>query len=144
MKKHLFFVVLFLVFLAYFVWNSSWHMPSQLVISGQAESPVDVRVSWDSGAGFNDMEAADLVFGKPIEARPGSHVVRIRRTGNRHPSAQSAEVWIKLLKLSQDDHANTLQAFAQQKGAEMTAEGYLHLRADGVELQAPAGRDYTA
>lgn len=144
MKKYLVFLTLFFSFLFWFVWNSAWHLPSQLVIRGQVKSPVDVRVSWDSGSGFNKMESADLVFGKPVETRSGNPVVRIRRTGNRHPAAQSVEVWIKLLKLSQDDHANTLQAFAQQKGAEMTAEGYLHLREDGTVLQVPAGRDYTA
>lgn len=143
-KNHLVFLAVFFVFLAYFVWNSSWYPPSRLVIRGQAESPVDVRVSWDSGSGFNNMESADLVFGKPVEAGPENHVVRIRRTGKRQPAAQSAEVRIKLLKLSQDDHANTLQSFAQQKGAEMTTEGYLRLREDGTALQVPAGRDYTA
>jgi hypothetical protein len=144
MKKQLVFLAIFLAFLLYFVWNSSWHLPSQLVIRGQIESPADVRVSWDSGSGFNDMESADLVFGKPVEANVRSGVVRIRRIGKSHPAAQSAEVWIKLLKLSEDEHAKTLQAFAQQKGTEMTAEGYLHLRADGAELQVPAGKDYTA
>jgi len=113
-------------------------------MTGRTESPAAVRVSWDSGAGFNEMESADLVFGTPISPRSANPVMRIRRTGNRHPAAQSAEVWIKLLKLSQDDHANTLQAFAQQKGAEMTAEGYLHLRKDGAKIEVPMGRDFTA
>jgi hypothetical protein len=144
MKKYLAFLAIFFVFLLYFVWNSSWHLPSHLVIRGQTESPADVRVSWDSGAGFNDMDSADLVFGTPIVAGPGSRVVRIRRTGGSHPSARSAEVWIKVLKRSEDDHAQPLESFAQQKGVEMTAEGYLRLRADGAELQVPAGRDYTA
>jgi hypothetical protein len=144
MKKYVVFFALFFVFLAWFVWNSSWHLPSQLIIRGHVDAPADVRISWDSGAGFNNMEAADLVFGKPVEANVTSGVVRIRKVGKSHPAAKSAEVWIKLLRLSQDDHANTLKAFAQQKGVEMTAEGYLRLRADGSELQVPAGRDYTA
>src|SRR3989339_1596292 len=121
MKKQIVFLAIFLAFLLYFVWNSSWHLPSQLVIRGQIESPADVRVNWDSGSGFNDMESVDLVFGKPVEANVRSGVVRIRRIGKSHPAAQSTEVWIKLLKMSEDDHANTLQAFAQKKGADMTA-----------------------
>lgn len=144
MKKYIVFLVLFLICLLYFVWNSSWHLPSQLVIRGQTESPVDVRVSWDSGSGFNDMESTDVVFGNPVNARQENSVVKIRRTGKKHPSAQSTEVAIKLLKLSQDDHANTLKAFAQQKGAEMTVDGFLRLREDGTVIQVPAGRDYTA
>ncbi|MGD1151727.1 MAG: hypothetical protein ABR911_02445 [Syntrophales bacterium] len=143
MKRSLAFLALFSLFLCWFVWNSSWHLPSELVMTGRTESPAAVRISWDSGAGFNEMESADIVFGTPIEPRSANPVMRIRRTGSRHPAAQSAEVWIKLLKLSQDDHANTLQAFAQQKGAEMTAEGYLHLRKDGAKIEVPMGRDFT-
>lgn len=96
MRKHLVFPALFLVFLIYFVWNSSWHMPSQLVIKGRTASPVEVRVNWDSGSGFNDMESADLVFGKPVKANAGSGIVSIRRVGKSHPAAKSAEVWVKV------------------------------------------------
>src|SRR4030043_388486 len=103
-KKSIVFLTLFLVFLLYFVWNSSWHLPSQLIIKGRVELPAEVRVSWDSGAGFNDMEAADLVFGKPVEANVRSGVVRIRRIGMNHPAAKSADVWIKAVKRSEDDH----------------------------------------
>jgi len=67
MKKHLVFLAVFFVFLFYFVWKSSWHLPSQVIIKGQVELPAEVRVSWDSGAGSNDMEATALVFGKSVE-----------------------------------------------------------------------------
>jgi hypothetical protein len=144
MKRSLVFLTIFFVFLLYFVWNSSWHLPSQLVIRGQAESPVDVRVSWDSGSGFNDMESADLVFGKPVKANVRSGVVRIRRIGKSHPAAKTAEVWIKAVKRSEDDHPMLLKPFASQKGVEVTADGYLHLKKDGAVLTVPAGRDYTA
>lgn len=138
------FVAFFSVFLVWFVWNASCHLPSQLIINGSVQSPTEARVSWDSGSGFNDMESADVVFGRPVDATFVNPVIKIRRTGGSHPSARSSEVRIKLLKLSQDDHANTLQAFAQQKGTEITAEGYLLLREDGAMIELPAGRDFTA
>ncbi len=144
MKKYLAFLAIFFVFLLYFVWNSSWHLPSQLVIRGRAESPVDVRVSWDSGSGFNPMEAANLVFGKPVEAKVRSGVVRIRRIGASHPAAKSADVWIKAVKRSEDDRPMRMEPFASQEGLEFTADGHLHLRKDGAVLTVPAGRDQTA
>ena len=125
MKKYLVFTAIFLLFLIYFVWNSAWHLPSQLVIKGRTASPVEVRVDWDSGYGFNDMESADIVFGKRVKANAGNGIVRIRRVGMSHPAAKSAEVWIKGVKRSQDDHPMSLKTFAQQKGIELTAEGYL-------------------
>src|SRR3989339_1689856 len=114
MKKQIVFLAIFLAFLLYFVWNSSWHLPSQLVIRGQIESPADVRVNWDSGSGFNDMESADLVFGKPVEANVRSGVVRIRRIGKSHPAAQSADVLIKAVKRSEDDNLMRLETFSSQ------------------------------
>jgi hypothetical protein len=141
-KKRLVISTIFLAFLIYFVWNSSWHLPSQLIIKGQTASPLEVRVNWDSGSGFNDMESEDLVFGKPMRVSTGSGVVRIRRVGKSHPAAKSAEVWVKVLKRSQDEHPMDLKAFTEQKGIGMTAEGYLHLQADGSELRVPAGSEY--
>jgi hypothetical protein len=143
MKKHFVISTIFLAFLIYFVWNSSWHLPSQLIIKGQTASPVEVRVNWDSGSGFNNMESEDLVFGKPVKVNNGSGVVRIRRVGKSHPAAKSAEVWVKVVKRSQDEHPMDLKTFTEQKGIEMTAEGYLHLQADGSELEVPAGAKYT-
>ena len=144
MRKRAAFTALFLAFLAYFAWNSAWHLPSQLVITGQAESPADVRVSWDSGSGFNDMEAADVVFGRAVDEDFKSSTVRIRRVGRSHPSSKSAEVWVKALQRSQDGHPMDLTAFTKQKGVDLAADGYLRLNADHVELQAPAGKKYTA
>lgn len=137
------FLALFLVFLIYFVWNSSWHLPSQLVITGQADFPTEVQVSWDSRSGFNDMESADVVFGRLVDAEARSRIVRIRRVGKGHPAAKSTEVRIKVLKRSQDENPMDLKAFTGQKGVRMTAEGYLNLEADETELQVPAGRKYT-
>lgn len=142
MKKPLVFPILSLAFLIYFIWNSSWHLPSQLIIKGQTSSPVEVRVNWDSGSGFNDMESEDLVFGNPGKVSTGSGVVRIRRVGKSHPAAKSAEVWVKVLKRSQDEHPIDLKTFTEQKDIEMTAEGYLHLKVDGSELRVPAGTEY--
>jgi len=118
-------------------------VPSQLIIKGRVEQPAEVRVSWDSGAGFNDMEAADLVFGKPVEAKVESGVVRIRRIGKNHPTAKSADVWIKVLKRSEDDNPMRLDSFVSQEGIEITPGGYLHLKKDGALLTVPAGRDHT-
>jgi glutaminase len=111
MKKRLVFLAVFFVFLLYFVWNSSWHLPSQLIIKGQVELPAEVRVSWDSGAGFNDMETADLVFGNPVETTVRSGAVRIRRIVKGHPAAKSADVWIKAVKRSEDDNLMDLGRF---------------------------------
>ena len=135
---------LFLAFLAFFVWNSAWHLPSQLVITGQLESPADVRVSWDSGSGFNDMESADAIFGRVVDEDFKSRIIRIRRVGRGHPSSKSSEVWIKALQRSQDEHPIDLTTLPQQNGVERTAHGHLRLNADHVELQAPAGKKYTA
>ena len=144
MKKQIAFLSLFLAFLIFFVWNSSWHLPSQLVISGQAELPADVRVSWDSGSGYNDMESADAVFGRAVDEDFKSKTVRIRRVGRSHPSSKSAEVRIKALQRSQDEHPMDLTILTKQRGVELTAEGHLRLNKDQVEIQAPAGKKYTA
>ena len=137
-------MVLFICFLFYFVWNSSWHLPSQLIIRGQVVNPVDGRVSWDSGAGFNDMESADLVFGKPVEANVRSGIVRIRRIGKSHPAAQSSDVLIKAVKRSEDDNSMRLETFSSQEGVEIVEGGYLRLKKDGAALTVPAGKDHTA
>ena len=142
-KNQLAFFAVFFVFLLYFVWNSSWHLPSQLIIKGRVELPAEVRVSWDSGAGFNDMEAADLVFGKPVVPTVRSGFIRIRRIGKGHPAAKSADVWIKAVKRSEDDEAMTLTRFASQGNIEVTEEGDLHLKNDSAVLTVPAGRKHT-
>lgn len=144
MKKYLAAVILFSCFLLYFVWNSSWHLPSQLIIKGRVQLPAEVQVGWDSGSGFNDMESADLVFGNPVKANVRSGVVKIRRIGKSHPVARSADVWIKAVARSEDDHPMPLAPFASQEGVELTADGLLHLKHDGTVLTVPAGRDWTA
>lgn len=143
MKRALAFLILLFSFLIWFVWNSAWHLPSELVMTGHVESPAAVRVAWDSGAGFNEMESAELVFGTPIEPRSLCPVMRIRRTGGKHPSARSADVRIKLIKRSEDDHPRPLKDFIRQGGPEFTAEGYLQLGKDGEQIEAPMGRDFT-
>lgn len=143
-NKHLVFLAIFFVFLLCFVWNSSWHLPSQLIIKGRVDLPSEVRISWDSGAGFNDMEAADLVFGRPEKAAVGSGAVRIRRIGKGHPAAKSTDVWIKAVKRSEDDHPMDLGRFASQEGVELTPDGSLHFKKDGAVLTVPAGKDHTA
>jgi len=142
-KRVLAFLILLFSFLIWFVWNSAWHLPSELVMTGHVESPAAVRVAWDSGAGFNEMESADLVFGKPIEPRSLCPVMRIRRTGGKHPSARSAAVRIKLIKRSEDDNPRPLKDFTRPGGPELTAEGYLQLGKDGEQIEAPMGRDFT-
>ena len=144
MKKHLFLLAIFFAFLLYFVWNSSWHLPSQLIIKGRVQLPAEVQVGWDSGSGFNDMETADLVFGNPVKANVRSGVVMIRRIGKSHPAAKLADVWIKAVKRSEDDHQMSLDLFASQEGVELTADGHLHLKKDGAALTVPAGKDWTA
>ena len=143
MKKPLFtFLALCGAFLLFFLWNSSWHLPSQLIIKGRVDLPAEVRVSWDSGAGFNDMEAADLVFGNPVRKDRGGFI-RIRRIGKRHPAAKSTDVWIKAIKRSEDDEVMTLARFASQENIKVTEDGDLHLESDSVVLTIPAGRKHT-
>ena len=144
MKKQIAFLSLFLAFLIFFVWNSSWHLPSQLVITGQAESAADVRVSWDSGSGFNDMESTDAVFGNPAERGSKSGFIRMRRVGNSNPAAKTAEVWIKGLQRSDADDPSHLDHFASQEGMELTPHGYLRLKKNDRMLTVPAGKDFTA
>ena len=102
---------LFRVFLLYFVWNSSWHLPSQLIIKGRVDFrrrfgsvgiPVRVSTIWKRRISF----LANL-----LEATVGSGVVRIRRIGKRHPAAKSADVWIKAVKRSEDDKSHDSWAF---------------------------------
>lgn len=142
-KKRAAFLSLFTVFLVYFVWNSAWHLPSQLVILGYVEHPVEVWIGWDSGSGYNHMASADVIFGQPDKNRVRSGIIKVRRVGGRHPSAKSDEVWISAIRRSQDDRPMELRLFAKQKGIEVTREGYLHLLSNGTELQIPAGKKYT-
>jgi hypothetical protein len=136
-------LAIFFAFLLYFVWNSSWHLPSQLVIKGNVQHPAEVQVGWDSGSGFNDMEMADLVFGNRVKAHAGSGVVKIRRIGKSHPDARSADVWVKAMIRSEDDRPLPLAPFTSQKGVELTADGLLHLKKDDAVLTVPAGKDWT-
>ena len=143
MKKHFVLLAVFFVILFYFVWNSAWHLPSQLVIKGHARIPAEAQVGWDSGSGFNDMETADVVFGSPAKANVRSGVVKIRRIGKNHPAAKSAGVWIKAMGRSEDDRPMPLAPFASQEGVELTADGLLHLRKDNTVLTVTAGKDWT-
>ena len=136
-------MTIFLGLLIYFIWNSSWHLPSQLIIKGHVQLPAKVQVGWDSGSGFNDMETADLVFGNPVKTNVRSGVVKIRRIGRSHPAARSSDVWIKALIRSDDNHPIPLGSFASQEDVELTADGYLHLKKDGTILTVPAGKDHT-
>ena len=140
MKKNIFiFLAPCGAFLLFFLWNSSWHLPSQLIIKGRAELPAEVQVSWDSGGGFNDMEAADLVFGNHVQKDRGGFI-RIRRIGKSHPAAKSTDVWIKAVKRSEDDEVMTLARFASQENIQITEDGDLHLKNDNTVLTVPAAR----
>ena len=105
--------------------------------------PAEAKVGWDSGSGFNDMETADLVFGNPVKANVRSGVVKIRRIGKSHPVARSADVRIKAMGRSEDNHPMPLAPFASQEGVELTADGLLHLRKNNTVLTVPAGKDWT-
>ena len=142
-KKYIIYLIIFLGLLIYFIWNSSWHLPSQLIIKGRVQLPAEVQVNWDSGSGFNDMESADLVFGNPVKTNVRSGVVKIRRIGRSHPAARSNDVWIKAVKRSEDDRPMPLTSFASQEDVELTADGDLHLKKDGTMLTVPAGKDHT-
>ncbi len=142
MRKHAAFTALFLAFLAFFVWNSSWHASSRLVIRGHVESPDEVRVSWDSGSGFNDMESADVVFGNPVnENVKKSGTIRIRKVGLRHPAAKADEVRIKALQRSQDEKPMDLKTLAGQKGVGVTDEGHLRLQSAGSDARCARGQE---
>lgn len=144
MKKHFVLLAIFFTILLYFVWNSSWHMPSQLIMKGQVQNPIEVRVSWDSGAGFNDMESTDVVLGRPLTVSERSGVIRIRRIGKSHPASISNDVWIKAIGGSEDNKPKPLTTFISQAGIELTADGLIHLKEKGAVLTVPAGNDWTA
>ena len=86
-KKRAAFLSLFTVFLVYFVWNSAWHLPSQLVILGYVEHPVEVWIGWDSGPvqpyGFRRCESVS-----PTRIVSEAGIIKVRRVGGRHPSAK--------------------------------------------------------
>ena len=131
MKKQFVLLAVFCAILICFIWNSSWHRPSQLVIKGRVQIPAEARVSWDSGSGFNVMESADVVFGSPAKANVKSGVIKLRRIGKRHPAARSAEVWIKAIGRPEDGRPMPLAPFTSQQGVKLTADGLLHLVAEG-------------
>ena len=105
--------------------------------------PSEVRVSWDSGSGFNDMESEDLVFGGRTQGKSGDKIIRIKKVGKTHPAAKSAEVRIKAITHSHDAKPVDLRTLADQKGIELTAEGYLRFHGNGAELKVPAGGEYS-
>ena len=104
--------------------------------------PSEVRVNWDSGSGFNDMESEDLVFGGQTKGKSGDKIIRIKKVGKSHPAAKSAEVRIKAITHSHDAKPLDLRTLANQKGIELTAEGYLRFRGDVAELKVPVGGEY--
>lgn len=138
------FLSLFSLFLTYFVLNSSWHIPSQLIIKGSVQSPTEALVSWDSGSGFNDMESADLVLGKIVTVTEKSGVIKIRRIGKNNPASKSNDIWIKAIGGSEDSQPRPLAAYTSQAGVELTLDGFLHLKKDNAMLNVPAGKDWTA
>ena len=73
----------------------------------------------------------------------GSGFIRIRRIGKSQPAAKSDDVWIKVVKRSEDNDPMTLARFASKEDIEVTEDGDLHLKKDGTVLTLPAGRNYT-
>ncbi|MBN2568709.1 MAG: hypothetical protein JXB42_04695 [Deltaproteobacteria bacterium] len=135
-------LVLFFLLLLFFVVNGAWHIPSRLVITGEVDSAVDAFVQWDSGSGFNDIEAAHIVLGRPVPGFEKSTVLKIKRTGNKHPSSTGTGVWIKVIHRSEDDHGIYLDTLVVSGTIECQGD-VLHLMKDEVTLAVPPGRDST-
>lgn len=142
-KKTIIALALFSVFLGWFVWNSAWHLPSHLIIQGSVKTPVEAQISWDSGSGFNDMESAEVVFGKFSQMYAKSGVLKIRRIGMTDPAAKSADVRIRAMMRSEDSAPMPLAPFTSQAGVEMTSEGFLLLKENNDVLIVPSGKEWT-
>ncbi|EKD39625.1 MAG: hypothetical protein ACD_75C00342G0002, partial [uncultured bacterium] len=84
-----------LLFFAVFAWFfcTEWYAPAQLVISGKSPGQDGLlKVSWESGEGYNRYEARKFLLNtSPLEGRE-SHSVVIRHTGTKHPASMDSQV----------------------------------------------------
>ena len=135
-KRFIVSVLLFFFFLLYFFLTSYWHIPSQLIIKGNVQSGTGAVFKWDSGEGYNNMESANMMLGNYINMDKQKHVIKIRRTGKKDPSATSSEVRIR--EISIDGISLDLPDFRPQKNAKIINRRHLYLGKDDAEIKYQA------
>ncbi len=131
-KRFILSVLLFLFFLLYFFLTSYWHIPSQLIIKGNVQSGTGAVFKWDSGEGYNDMESANVMLGTYVSTDKKKHVIKVRRTGKKNPSATSSEV--RIGKISIDDIDFDLGDLRPQRNIEVISKRHVYIEKDGAEI----------
>ena len=125
-------MALFLFFLLYFFLTSYWHVPSQLIIKGNLQSGTGAVFMWDSGEGYNDVESANVMLGNYVSTDKQGHVIKIRRTGKKNPTASLSEVRIRRILV--DGTALDLGDFRSQKDIEVVHKRHLFMKKDGAAI----------
>jgi len=87
--------LIFSTLLSYFFFTSSWHIPSRLVIEGNAQSACQAVFQWDSGQGYNFMQSSRVALGNFVKNPRPVHVVKIIRTGQKNPNATSSQILMR-------------------------------------------------
>lgn len=133
-KRFIATLMIFLTYLLYFFFSSSWHIPSTLVISGTAQSETEAILKWDSGEGFNEVESIRLYLGRFIKSEKKEHQITIKRLGkkNKDPLSRSSEVWIK--EIEADGKIVNLKSFGSQNGVVLKNDEALYLQKAGTEF----------
>lgn len=138
-RKYLRAISLFFLFLAFFFFRSSLHIPSQLVISGHADMVSEGVVRWDSGDGYNDMEMEPFVFGMPAKINQTPPIITIKRSGQKNGASKSTDVWIKAI--DNPIEGVKFSQFVDHPGVEIGGDGILHMTEDDSQIRFPAGGD---
>jgi hypothetical protein len=137
--KYLPAISLFLLFLVFFFFRSSLHIPSQLVIAGHADMVSEGVVRWDSGEGYNDMELEPVIFGMQAKSDQKPPIITIKRTGKKNEASTSTDVWITAI--DNPIEGVKFSQFDGHPGVEIGKDGILHMTADDSEIRFPAGGD---
>jgi len=87
---------------------------------------------WDSGEGYNHVEYDNVMLGNYVSTDRKNHVIKIRRTGKRNPSAIDSEVRIR--KIVIDGKALDLTDFMSQKDIKVLHKQHLFIKKDGAEI----------
>jgi len=119
----------FIVCLVYFYFSSNWHIPSKLLIKGRSISGSAIRVSWDSGNGFNTLESTIIDAGLPVKQKKKKHTITIRRTGEKNPSSASTLVYI--VEMLKDDQRTYIDHFGSKNDVRLILPNLLLIETEG-------------
>jgi len=135
-KYRIIFFATFAIALAYFFFSSSWHIPSRLVLAGTSISGSEIRVGWDSGSGFNELEAAVVDAGIPIQRESNEHIITVKRTGEKNPSSSSTRVY--LMEIIKDGQEQYIDDFDYKAGVSLLSNRLIYIESDGTAFSFEA------